>query len=113
MDSFDRLYLYTGPDYFYFESQQNSRYCLFIDRNSQDILLRERASSPPPHDVLRREILGLLGIVHLISGPYLVVLSRRSRVSHVYIAGHEIWRADSFELLPFSRNTLHLTAQQV
>jgi len=49
-------------------------------------------------------------IFHIL-GPYLIVITKISKVGHIY--GQSILRIEETEIIPFSRTTLHLTEEQV
>ncbi|KAG9510525.1 Phosphatidylinositide phosphatase SAC1, partial [Fragariocoptes setiger] len=59
--------------------------------------------------------LGLVGIIRLLSGPYLIVITKASPVGRITVGdqGHIIHRVDRFEVVPFSRSMLHLTENQI
>lgn len=64
-----------------------------------------------PSGVLPKPIYGVLGVISLLAGPYLVVVTGKQRVGR--IANQEIWRLMSVELLSFHRTLTHLTDTQV
>ena len=59
----------------------------------------------------RQRICGLLGVVRLLSGPYLVIITRKVRVGEINRCA--IWRVEHTEIVPFSRTTTHLSEAQV
>ncbi len=66
---------------------------------------------PNVDGAIKRSIHGIIGIIHLISGPYLIVITSKLRVGD--INGHAIYKVQTTNLIPFTRNTSHLTEQQV
>jgi hypothetical protein len=68
-------------------------------------------SSVIPIHANRRLIYGILGVMKLISGPYLIIISSKSKAG--MINGEEIWKIDQLELLSYTRNDNHLNDQQV
>ncbi len=44
-------------------------------------------------------------------GPYLLIITKRKLVG--ILNGHEIWQAQETDILPFPKNILHLTEDQV
>lgn len=64
-----------------------------------------------PNGLTAKRIYGVLGVITLLAGPYLVVVTGKQRVGS--IAGQDIWRLVSTELLSFHRTLTHLTDTQV
>ena len=58
-----------------------------------------------------QEIYGLFGVVKLINGPNLVVISGRKRTG--VILGHTIWQVTKFEVVPYRKSVLNLNQSQV
>lgn len=73
-------------------------------------MVAEHVGQIPP-GLLPKPIYGVLGVISLLAGPYLVVVTGKQRVGH--IASQEIWRLMSVELLSFHRTLTHLTDTQV
>ena len=59
----------------------------------------------------RQRICGLLGTIRLLSGPYLVIITRKVRVGEINRC--TVWRVEHTEIVPFSRTTGHLSEEQV
>lgn len=57
-----------------------------------------------------RIIYGILGLVQLLSGPYLIVVRNRKLAAQLF--GHYIWRITETDILPCSNHLNHLTTQQ-
>lgn len=55
-------------------------------------------------------IYGILGIIQLLSGPYLIVVKERKLVSKIF--GHYIWRITGSDVLPLSNHLKNLNEQQ-
>ncbi|EDV25949.1 uncharacterized protein TRIADDRAFT_24656, partial [Trichoplax adhaerens] len=63
-----------------------------------------------PGSVTSKEIFGIFGIIHLISCPYLIIITGRSRIGD--INGETIWKINKLEVLSFRRGTYHLNEEQ-
>ncbi|XP_064641068.1 phosphatidylinositol-3-phosphatase SAC1-like [Lineus longissimus] len=81
-----------------------------IDRVSQDISLEANRGQIPPNAVTKT-IYGVYGIIRLLEGPYLIVITKRSKVGEV--AGDTIWKILDTELISYKKTTLHLNEQQI
>lgn len=57
------------------------------------------------------QIAGILGVIHLIEGAYLLILKSKKRVGE--IRNHVIWQTGEHEIIPFKRTNLHLSKNQV
>ncbi|XP_049789260.1 phosphatidylinositol-3-phosphatase SAC1 [Schistocerca nitens] len=108
MDIHDEYILYITPEKFYIEAT-NSNELLVIDRVSQDMLLQGKHVQIPQSSS-SKPICGIIGIIRLIAGPYLIVVTRKWKVGT--INNQDIWRIDECEVIPFSRTLLHLTEKQ-
>ena len=64
-----------------------------------------------PQSATQKIIYGILGVIQLLAGPYLVVVTSRKLVGK--IAGHKIWKIESTELHSFPRTLTHLSEKQV
>ncbi|XP_060553328.1 phosphatidylinositol-3-phosphatase SAC1-A-like isoform X2 [Ruditapes philippinarum] len=51
-----------------------------------------------------------MGIIRLIAGPYLIVITKKEKVGE--IGGHVIWKVTGTELHSYKRTMLHLTEKQ-
>ncbi|XP_065189386.1 phosphatidylinositol-3-phosphatase SAC1-like [Sycon ciliatum] len=102
------LKLYTSNDFFYLVPNDRSD-ILRIDRVSHDIQLINGAEPlPPTEDV--QDTYGLFGIIRLLAGPYMVIITGRRRVGT--ICGHDVWKITSTDVVSFARGTRHLTDLQ-
>ncbi|CAG8791973.1 16860_t:CDS:2, partial [Racocetra persica] len=55
-------------------------------------------------------IFGIFGVIKLLSGEYLIVITGRERIGR--LGKHDIFQADQFRILPFAKNNLRLSGQQ-
>lgn len=99
---------YSTPEKYIIEPSQTSDKSLVIDRVSKEISLAVKPDIPP--HAVSRVIYGIVGIVHLLAGPYLIVVVERRRVGD--INGQVIWRIKATEAYSYTRTSLHLTEQQ-
>jgi len=107
---YDDLILHISPDKFFLESLTSTQNVLVIDRISGDIGLQANNGQIPPI-ANRKPIAGILGIISLISGPYLIVVTRKARLGQ--IGGSEVWRMVETEIISYARAEHHLTASQL
>ncbi|XP_077503149.1 phosphatidylinositol-3-phosphatase SAC1 isoform X2 [Amblyomma americanum] len=105
---YDSLILYSTPERYIIEPSNSSDKSLVIDRVSREITLSAKPDIPP--HAVRRVIYGIVGIIHLLAGPYLIVIVERRRVGD--INGQVIWRIKATEAYSYTRTSLHLTEQQ-
>lgn len=110
---FKLLRLYITNDKFFIEpldSDVSSAKILEIDRVTQELSLTDN-NGQIPTAVHSTEICGILGIIHLVSGPYLLIITKRKLVG--LLNGHEIWRVVETDILPFPKTVIHLTEDQI
>jgi len=107
---FDDLILHISPDKFFIESLTATQHILVIDRINYEIGL-EQNNGQIPAIANRKPIAGLIGIITLISGPYLVVVTRKARIGEV--CGGDIWRVVETEIISYARAEHHLTPSQL
>lgn len=105
---YEELHLHVTPDRFIIEPLNSSKEVLVIDRVSQEIFLEASYNFPPSSST--RTIFGILGIVRLLAGPYLIVITKRTKVGE--ISGNPIYRIEETDILSYKRTFLHLTEQQ-
>lgn len=108
------LRLYTASEKFYVQplgQESTDGKILEIDRVTQELILRENKGQIPPRSAETREIYGILGILHLLAGPYLVVVTKRKLVGVLF--GDEIWQMKEADIIPFPKGEMHLTETQV
>lgn len=103
------LTLYTTPDKFFLEPKTGDE-LMVIERASENIVcFKNNHRHLIPAANSRKDFCGLIGIVHLLACPYLVVAVQRELVG--YIAGCAVWRLVKAELIPF-RSALHLPPEK-
>lgn len=107
-DVAEELVFYQTDDRFFLEPV-NSRQVLVIDRLSHDITLEENVGQVP-FVATRRTVYGLVGILHLIAGPYLILVTRRTKVG--MLNKQTIWRVQGTDIVPYARSTTFLTPEQ-
>lgn len=66
---------------------------------------------PNVDGAIQRTIDGIIGVINLISGPHLIVITSKIRIGE--INGHNIYKMQTPELIPYARNMLHLNEHQV
>ncbi|XP_063217317.1 phosphatidylinositol-3-phosphatase SAC1-B [Bacillus rossius redtenbacheri] len=108
-DLYDNFMLYITPEKFYIEAVSGSE-ILVIDRVNQEISLQANHGQIPPTSS-SKPICGIVGIIRLVAGPYLVVITKKTRVG--VINGQAIWQATQTEMLSYPRTVLHLTEKQM
>ncbi|XP_023337807.1 phosphatidylinositide phosphatase SAC1 [Eurytemora carolleeae] len=107
---YDDLILHITPDKFFIESLSEQQLLLVIDRINHDISLQPNQKQIPPV-ASRKPFHGILGVINLISGPYLIIVTRKVRQGTV--CGGEVWRILETEIISFSRAEHHLTPTQL
>ena len=107
---YDDLILHISPDKFFIESLTATQVVLVIDRISYDLSLQTNNGQIPPI-ASRKPIAGILGIIPLVSGPYLVVVTRKARLGA--LQGGEVWRVVETEIISYARAEHHLTPTQL
>lgn len=96
------LYLYITPSKFYLQPVEDSHKseAITIDRQSCEITLNSIFSASfLPANTTSCLIYGIIGIKHLVSSPYLIVVTKASQIGQ--IDGHVIYRMDKAQLIPF------------
>ncbi|CAK5076720.1 unnamed protein product [Meloidogyne enterolobii] len=106
--------LYQFPDKFVVEPVLGEG-SLEIDRYSNDVNLKITSRQQPlqsSHQAIKVErINGLVGIVELVSGPYLIFIKSATSVGMFNDA--EIFKVVEAELVPFKSSNLHLSEREV
>ncbi|CAG2113933.1 unnamed protein product, partial [Medioppia subpectinata] len=103
------LNLFVSPEKFYVRPVDNDNELLIIDRQTTQITL-EAPKTQITGIATSKLIHGILGVVRLLAGPYLIVITKVSKVGEIY--GQSVMKIDETEIIPFSRTTLHLTEDQ-
>lgn len=94
--------LTSSHEYFTFEvnKPQNGDTLIFNRSTGAIVSASEVKESYNPATVVD-DVYGLLGIIKLLAGPYLIVVTGRRMVGK--INGSEIWKVTNTKLLPFNR----------
>lgn len=66
---------------------------------------------PNVDGAIRRSIHGIIGIINLISGPNLIVITSKVRMGD--INGQAIYKVQTTDIIPYARNMSHLNEYQV
>lgn len=64
-----------------------------------------------PTEIKSQTIAGILGVVKLLIGPYIIVIKKREFVGK--IDGHDIWKLIDVDILPIPKTRLHINEIQV
>jgi hypothetical protein len=64
-----------------------------------------------PPSATMRQIYGVIGIIRLIAGPYLIVVTGRERIGT--IGTHDVWKVTAIDTIAFARSTRHLSEIQI
>jgi hypothetical protein len=83
---------------------------LVIDRVTHEILLSKNEGRVPA-DAEIKQIYGIVGVIRLLAGPYLIVITRREKVGE--IDQRTIWKITGTEVISYQRTLLHLNEQQL
>ncbi|XP_054715985.1 phosphatidylinositol-3-phosphatase SAC1-like [Uloborus diversus] len=105
----ENLILYITPEKFLIEPVGAFDELLIIDRSSREISLQHNQGQIAP-SATSQSICGIIGTIHLIGGPYLIVITKKSIVGDV--CGQAIWRIEDTDVIPYARTMLHLTDEQ-
>ncbi|KAI4496523.1 PREDICTED: phosphatidylinositide phosphatase SAC1 isoform X1 [Polistes canadensis] len=109
-DLYDNLYLYATPEKFYVEPV-GTKVLLVVDRVSQQVYTQVGTASLIPSTASRRKIWGIVGNIRLLACRYLIVITDALMIGT--IAGQQIYRIVSTDVIPYSRSSLHLSEKQV
>ncbi|KAF2361297.1 SAC domain [Trinorchestia longiramus] len=82
---------------------------MVIDRVTHEVAVHDNKGQVPL-EATCKTVYGVLGMIHLISGPYLILVSSRSKVGTLH--RQTIWKLEAVDVVPFSRSTTSLTAEQ-
>ncbi|XP_014209737.1 phosphatidylinositide phosphatase SAC1 [Copidosoma floridanum] len=110
VDVYDDLYLYATTDKFYIEPMR-TKILLVIDRTTHQIYTQAANPSQIPQTASRRKIWGIVGIVRLLSCPYLIVIDDAEKVGTV--ANQNIFKILATHIIPYTRSMLHLDEKQI
>lgn len=77
-----------------------------------DLVLRTFVGNLPNVDgAVQRSIHGIIGILNLIAGPYLLVITSKLRVGDIH--GQPIYKIQTTDMIPYTRSLSHLNEYQV
>ena len=88
--------------------QIHSTYCLSIETH---FIFFSLDTLPNVDRAIRKSIHGIIGIINLISGPYLIVITSKVRIGD--INGQAIYKVQTTDIIPYARNMSHLNENQV
>ncbi|XP_076297594.1 phosphatidylinositol-3-phosphatase SAC1 [Lasioglossum baleicum] len=108
-DVYDKLYLYITPEKFYVEPV-GTKVLLVVDRVSQQIYTQAGTASQIPSTASRRKIWGIIGTIRLLACRYLIIITEAMEIGT--IAGHQIYRIVTTEVIPYTKSSLHLSEKQ-
>ncbi|XP_067931514.1 phosphatidylinositol-3-phosphatase SAC1-like isoform X2 [Watersipora subatra] len=106
---YDTMRLFISSDHFHLQPTEATQ-TLIIDRVSRELSIVEGSAVDIPAAAVSKNIFGILGIVKLISGPNLVVITDRTLVGE--INGHLIWAINKTEVFPYAKSVFHLNSRQ-
>lgn len=64
-----------------------------------------------PKECNRQQIFGILGVVKLLVGPYIIIIKEKKLIGK--ICGHDIWQLVEIDMIPLPKTKLHLNETQV
>ena len=119
MSVYDDLILHISPDKFYVESLSATNVVLVIDRINYNIGLETNNGQIPAIATrwslrkvveslsklfnFRKPIAGIVGIISLVSGPYLVVITRKAKLGALLGGQGELWKIVETEIISYAR----------
>uniref|UniRef100_A0A182VSN0 Phosphatidylinositol-3-phosphatase SAC1 n=1 Tax=Anopheles minimus TaxID=112268 RepID=A0A182VSN0_9DIPT len=108
---FDDMNFYITPDRIYIEPSESNEFVI-VQRPNGAISLHTTESKEqlPIHGYELRKICGVLGMVRLISGLYLVVVTHRIFIG--LIDNEPIWQMAGTDLIPLTQTLTHLSEAQ-
>jgi len=115
----DLLELHSTQSNFYFvpkdaslsSSSLKSVDVLVVDRVSREVSLQRNDGQLIPGDAEVQLIHGIFGIIRLLAGPYLIVITKKELVKE--ITDKTVWRITGTQVLPYQKTLLHLNDLQV
>ncbi|XP_070575933.1 phosphatidylinositol-3-phosphatase SAC1-like [Ptychodera flava] len=107
----ESMILHITDDKFYVTPRDSgTKEVLVIDRISSELTLEGNDAQVPPY-AIRKGIYGIMGMIRLVTGPYLIVITKRSKVGE--INRESIWKIDATEILEYRNTNTHLTEDQI
>jgi len=107
---YDEIVLLTTPEKIYLSPNRKGSELVTIDRVNHVIQVEANVGQVPVF-ASRKTTYGVVGLIHLLAGPCLIVVTGRQRVG--CINRQDIWRMTAFELVPVPRSLTHLTEGQI
>nr|XP_006811772.1 PREDICTED: phosphatidylinositide phosphatase SAC1-like [Saccoglossus kowalevskii] len=102
------MILHITDEKFYIAPRDSgTKELLVIDRNSTELTLEGTVNLPN----FVKSICGIMGIIRLVGGPYLIVIMKKVKVGE--IDSQTIWKVEETEMIPYKRSTGHLTEDQI
>ncbi|CAF1196498.1 unnamed protein product [Rotaria sordida] len=106
----DNYTLYLLPDYIIIEPiVHGAKEFLIIDRTHEDIQIQN--TLPNIDGATRKSIDGIIGIINLLAGRYLIVITSKKHIGD--INGQAIYKVHTTDIIPFVRNMSHLNEYQL
>ncbi|PKY48318.1 hypothetical protein RhiirA4_463893 [Rhizophagus irregularis] len=109
----ESLRLYATNDSYtlvpYYLDPNKAAQTLVINRDSGECLLDSAIPDPTAHTE-SLTVYGVFGIINLLAGGYLIVITGRERIGRLGI--HDIFQANQFRILPFAKNNNGLSEAQ-
>ena len=110
---YSSLHLFHTPDAYLFSSSSGvSGRFLVVDRVTRDVSISDGLTVSIDRVTKTEEIHGIIGLVELVSGPYLVVVKRRMKLGDLTHANHPVYELAEADVLPYCRTVNHLTRGQ-
>lgn len=81
-----------------------------LSYNDNKCLFSAGTASQIPQTASRRKIWGIVGTIRLLASRYLIVITSAERIGT--IAGQQIFKIVSTEIIPYARSLLHLNERQ-
>ncbi|XP_052818647.1 phosphatidylinositol-3-phosphatase SAC1-like [Mya arenaria] len=106
----ESLRLHITTDKFIFEPiDTGENELLVIDRVTQEISLQANEGQIPTNAVTST-VCGIMGIIRLIAGPYLILITGKEKVGE--IRGNTVWQVKTTKVHSYKRTMFHLTEKQ-
>ncbi|XP_050442275.1 phosphatidylinositol-3-phosphatase SAC1 [Adelges cooleyi] len=107
---YENFNMYICPDNIFIEPVQNTNVVLSFDR--VDFTCQKQVNKGQiPSKCGHQKIAGILGIVRLLVGPYIIIIKEKQLLGK--ISGHDIWQLRDIDLIPLPKTKLHLNDTQV
>ncbi|CAL1547866.1 unnamed protein product [Lymnaea stagnalis] len=113
MAVYDQMKLHITSEKFILEpviASNKKPEVLVIDRVTQEITVQDFISEIPATAITKLTY-GVVGIIRLVAGPYLIVVTQREKVGT--ISKSVIWKVTKTEVFSYKRSLTHLSERQV